>query len=335
MAESGTSRIEVSVVITCYNLEHFIGSAIDSVCDQTAAQAIREVVIIDDGSSDGSVAVIRDRIRDLHKCRLIERANSGGAATPRNDGIAATTAPYIAFLDGDDLWGPEKLATEIKALATFPELGLLFSDYVEFDADTGVERRIAAQSYHAGEERQLEKLFVKGGPIIPSGAIVRRTAIDAVGGFDPTMKFNEDPELWLRIATRFTLHHIPAPLWRKRDLSDSLGSLKNGQQNIDFQHEITQRMLEMVPSLAIVVAEREARIAFHTATFHIKVGRKSDARDFLRQTLTYQPRNLKALLYLIILWLPGNPETYIGHGRRLVACVIALVRRLNPGPDPS
>lgn len=310
--------LQISVVVICFKQERYIAKTLDSILAQTAYDRIAEVIVVDDKSPDSSFAIIQGYASRHPKFHAVRHdVNSGGCAQPRNTGIRLTTAPYIAFLDGDDLWLPNKVAEEIKVLEQTPDIGLLFSDFVVFDDQTGEERPETTNRYTAGEPNQLKRFFIQGGPVIPSCAVVSRKAINQVGFFDPTMRFNEDSEMWNRIASVAPIHSIPKPLFRKREWFGSLGSAKYGLENIACKHEITRRMLDRVPALKAVAAQRGAAIELKTAVHHFSQGEDAQARVHLRKALTFDASNLKAHGYLALSYLPGTPEFWLNRLRGL------------------
>ena len=117
----------VSAVITTYNQAAYIGAAVASVLDQTYSEV--ETVLVDDGSTDGTareLAPFRDRIRYIYQ-------PNQGIAAARNTGVQHTTGSLVAFLDGDDLWSPEKLEIQVEASLRHSDAGLIVADGVYFD----------------------------------------------------------------------------------------------------------------------------------------------------------------------------------------------------------
>lgn len=307
----------ISVVVIAYNQAGEVAEALDSVLAQTALARIREIVVVDDASTDGTWEVaVAYRGRDTRICPIRRRVNSGGCAAPRNDGLACVTAPYVAFLDGDDLWRPGKIAEDLGALSAHPEIGLLFSDYLAFDARTGKRRRIATRRYHADERDQLARFFVEGGPVAPSTAVVSRAALDQVGVFDPSMRFNEDSELWNRIASVAPIHHIPRAHVLKREWFGSLGSAKYALENLACKREITTRMLRRCPELARVAPRRWAEIAYKTALAHLARGERAAAKRALREALRANPWHAKARAMRLVLRLPVQTGPTLAALRR-------------------
>jgi glycosyltransferase involved in cell wall biosynthesis len=181
----------VSVVIAVRDSENFVESAVRSALAQTYAPL--EIVVVDDGSADGTSEIIA-RIHDA-RLRVLRTAGIGSAAA-RNAGIRATSGPYLAFLDADDLWDRKKIATHVRALQSSPEADLTFSRSRLIDengANLRLPVRRARGSYDF--ESLLRDNVIGNG----SAVVVRRSAIPE-GGFDEARTACIDYDLWLRIA---------------------------------------------------------------------------------------------------------------------------------------
>jgi len=268
---------EVGVVITCYNEQEYISDAIESVLNQTAFDAIREIVVVDDGSSDDSKAVTRPYADSYPKLRYIYQENKG-LAVARNTGIRNTTGAYIALLDGDDLWLEQKLEKQLAFLDGNPEVGLLYTDFYVFN---GGERRVYARHFDREDEDTLEQLFLHGGPIIPSTAIITRNCLQKVGLFDPELRRAQDTELWLRIAHDWPVHHIGEPLIRKRNHGNSLGA--DAEKKSAYLLQITEKIAQRYPGLRPHRRKRVAMIYARLARrMALKGKRKKAARAALR-----------------------------------------------------
>jgi glycosyl transferase family 2 len=186
----------VAVVIPVYNLARFVGEAIESVLAQTLPPDQLEIVVVDDGSTDDSAAVVA---RYEPRVRVVRQANRGLAAA-RNAGIRASSAPWLTFLDADDRVLPEKLAAQLALADARPDVGLVYTGVIHVDEDG---RPLPQRGWATFEGDVLPRL-VLGNLIHPLVALVRRADVDAVGGFDETLRGRgaEDWDLWLRVSLR-------------------------------------------------------------------------------------------------------------------------------------
>jgi glycosyltransferase involved in cell wall biosynthesis len=174
----------ISVVITVYNGAEFITAAIRSVLRQTLAP--EEVIVVDDGSTDGSVDIVADFQPAL---RLLRQPRKGVAAA-LNAGIAESRGEYIAFLDGDDLWAEEKLARQSAALRSNAQLDAVFGQMVQF---TDLDYKVAAP----GDIKQMSKAHAG---VHKCAMLIRRAAFDRVGPFDPNT-VGDFPEWYARAVS--------------------------------------------------------------------------------------------------------------------------------------
>ncbi|GIW55113.1 MAG: hypothetical protein KatS3mg082_1517 [Nitrospiraceae bacterium] len=202
--------MKVSVVIPVYNARDVIGETIESVLAQTWTD--REIVVVDDGSSDGSGDIVRsfgERVRYV-------RQENGGVARARNRGIAESTGEYVALLDHDDLWHPTKLDKQVAVLDRRPEVGMVVTDVAHLDRE-GKPMGVIGSGYNPSET--FARLFVRGFVPTPSAAMIRRSVLETVGGFDERFHSAglDDHELWTRIAARYEMANIAEPLTYHRN----------------------------------------------------------------------------------------------------------------------
>jgi glycosyltransferase involved in cell wall biosynthesis len=193
---STSSDTRIAVVIPVYRAR-FLAEALRSVFAQSRQPD--EVVLVDDGSPDQdelahAIAPYGDRL-------LVLRQVNQGAATARNLGIATTTAPFVALLDADDLWGPDFLQEQLSVLIENPAIDLVYSDGL-VTGNTG----LAGQNFMTGCPSEglvtLESLLAQRCTVLLSAVVARRSAILDAGGFDPDLRRGQDFDLWLRMARR-------------------------------------------------------------------------------------------------------------------------------------
>jgi glycosyltransferase involved in cell wall biosynthesis len=190
------ARPRVSIVIAAFNAEPFIDSTIASALGQTFRDF--EILVVDDGSHDGTAAVVRRRVAMDTRVRLLVQPNSGPSAA-RNRGVADARGELIAFLDHDDLWHPDKLALQVSICDARPEVGVVSCYSAVIDRSYRcLGWRLGGDADGDVYEDMLEWDMISGGSV----ALIRRGLFQAVGGFDETLRFREDWDLWIRLARR-------------------------------------------------------------------------------------------------------------------------------------
>ncbi len=190
-----TGNPKVSVIIPTYNRARFIGAAIESVIGQSFRNF--ELIIIDDGSSDETSEVVAGYRHDPRVIYI--RQSNQGRSHARNRALGLTRGAYIAFLDSDDSYLPEKLARQIAYLDARPDVDMLYTSAICVDE---LGKQLPAQPYAAHAEGDIYHLIAFFQPLtitLPT-VMVRREVMDRVGGFDVNMERFEDTDLWRRIA---------------------------------------------------------------------------------------------------------------------------------------
>lgn len=185
----------VSVVIPTFDGRRWICDAIDSALAQTYTPV--EVIVVDDGSSDDTHALLERRYGSRIRYRY---QPNRGLPTARNVGLGLARGRYVQFLDADDLLHPDKLALQVDALERTPEYAVAFSDFASFDSDP------AQHTPHRVAERfrrdDVWRSLLAGNFIVVHAALSRRDVLVAAGGFDEELSACEDYDLWLRLAAR-------------------------------------------------------------------------------------------------------------------------------------
>jgi glycosyltransferase involved in cell wall biosynthesis len=205
----------ISVIIPAYNASKTIQETIDSVLSQTLQDF--EIIVIDDGSIDSTVEIVSS-IQD-HRLKVFSYPNAKQAAS-RNRGFAHSTGEFISFLDADDLWTPNKLEAQLKALQDNPQAAVAYSWSHCID-EKGKFLREASHSTSSGDvyAKLLLCDFLDNG----SNPLIRRQALLEVGGFDESLPPAEDWDMWLRLAARYHFVAVPYPhiLYRQSPSSAS------------------------------------------------------------------------------------------------------------------
>ena len=193
MLKSKKIRIpSIAIVIPTFNHANFLRAALDSICAQTFTNW--EAIVINNFSEDGTIDLV-ESFGDS-RIRLVNFANHGIIAAARNRGLSLTQAPFVAFLDSDDLWYPEKLIYCLNKLMQ----GYDMVCHAEVWVESGGRRRVV--KYGPEERAAYESLLLEGNCISTSAVIVRRDWLESVGGFTLESEFvtAEDYELWLKLA---------------------------------------------------------------------------------------------------------------------------------------
>ncbi|AFZ20658.1 glycosyltransferase [Allocoleopsis franciscana] len=210
----------ISVIIPAYNAEKTIQETIDSVLNQTFQDF--EIIVINDGSQDKTLEIVNS-IKDP-RLQVFSYPNAKQAAS-RNRGISHSTGEFLAFLDADDLWKPDKLEAQLKALQDNPEAVVAYS-WSQCIDENGYFLREASQSTTSGDvyAKLLLCDFLDNG----SNPLVRRQALEEVGTFDESLPPAEDWELWIRLAARYHFVAVPYPhiLYRQSPTSASANLLR-------------------------------------------------------------------------------------------------------------
>jgi glycosyltransferase involved in cell wall biosynthesis len=188
----------VTVLIGAYENERTVARAVDSILAQTERDL--ELIVIDDGSRDGSAAAAREAIGSDPRGRVMRLERNLGIARSLNAGLEAAAAPFVAIQDADDYSAPNRLERELAVLASEPDVAVVGSRMREVD-DTGRELE-PRTSFAAGD---VGSVLLRFNPIPNGSALIRRDAARAAGGYDPRYRYATEYDLWLRLAERYRL----------------------------------------------------------------------------------------------------------------------------------
>jgi glycosyltransferase involved in cell wall biosynthesis len=232
----------ISICIPAYKAEKYLPAALESVRAQRFTNW--ELIVTEDGSRDSTEELVREFARRVSQPVRYDRHRENlGLPATRNTGIAAATGEWIALLDADDVWTTGHLES-IAALIPGTSAELIHAGSVLFDSDTGreIEVRAPTPEILAGFPRSLfDGLYA----IQPSSVVLRRCLWEAVGGFDPTFRYVEDREMWIRCArtgAQFVYTGLNTCLYRKHanamsrhGVAMALASARVFEKNIDWE----------------------------------------------------------------------------------------------------
>ena len=225
------TELRVSVIIGAYNAGPYLAAALDSVLAQTEPRW--ELIVVNDGSTDNTAQVLT-RYAAEPRLHVLTQPNSG-LSTARNRALAIARAPWVALLDADDLWQPAYLATLLTALEAGPPAVAAFAGWQYLDA-AGLPLPQSVVPQAAG----LADNLLWRNPLVPSGAVIQRAALDHCGGFDPALPGVEDWDMWLRLAPHGPFLVIPQVLVFYRthaeNLSDRIDRMEASHQALLTKH---------------------------------------------------------------------------------------------------
>ena len=196
---------KVSVIIPTYNRAELLKEALNSVFAQTFQDY--EVIVVDDGSTDNTKDVVsfyRDKVKYYYK-------TNGGPASARNMGIINSAARYLAFIDSDDLWLPQRLELGVSRLEAKIDTALVFSDMKYIVNGVVSDNNTYFKRYLPARGEVLERLCLQD--FIPTSTVIlKKECLCETGYFDEALRVCEDYDLWLRIASRYKVEYIDQPL---------------------------------------------------------------------------------------------------------------------------
>ncbi len=289
---------QVSVVVPAYNVRSYIEQALVSLERQSFEDF--EAIIVDDGSTDGTAEVVKLFVERDSRFQLLQKHN-GGLSEARNYGIRHARAEYIALLDGDDAYEPDKLATHVAVLDRAPEVGVVYSASRAIRED-GRPTFMSLSGKPIVSDPLLALLcknFIGHG----SNAVFRRSLFDEVGEFDEGLRSSEDQDFWLRIAAtrRWRFYRVPQVLCHYRvrpsGLSFNVAQMQRCcEQVIEAAYQRTPDLVKpMLPTAYAYMYRYLARLS-------LTVGDGEQARDFIdrawaadRSIFYRDPRSLLTL----------------------------------------
>ncbi|MEO6186612.1 MAG: glycosyltransferase [Steroidobacteraceae bacterium] len=268
----------VSTVIPTYNRRVELPRAIDSALAQTHVQ--QEILVIDDGSTDGTAQMLAERYADRVRC--ISRPN-GGVSSARNQGMREARGEFIALLDSDDEWMPTKLEKQVALLRSHPDWGMVLCDVQRVDPahrPTDVLRRREA----IPRDGDVLLSLLRMPSLVPASVLMRRSVFDVVGGFDESLRTAEDIDFHLRVATRFGIGVLEEPLVNAMRGHEGLSTYAGTQQ--DYIHVMERFLLAGRERISAAHAHDALFVAYiRNARSAMVCGRLTVAREILGKAL--------------------------------------------------
>jgi glycosyltransferase involved in cell wall biosynthesis len=290
------SAVEVSVVVPVYKGVATLKSALDSVLEQVGVNM--EVIVIDDGSPDESYKVVEALACGAkgQAIKLIRQKNQGLAKT-LNIGVERANAPFIARQDQDDLMVYGRLKRQLEHLVNDPDCAMV-GTWAQIYVGEEPTKRF---HLHPTQSDALKLFLLFDNPFVHSSVLLRKSAIDAVGGYttDPERQPPEDYELWSRISRQFELANLPAVLTVYREMPNSMSrvgvdpfrdkvlkiSAENLHHYVSSRYTLQQCLIlsglyRGVPGANLSMSPRDALAMIEFAASQILIGRPSPSDEF-------------------------------------------------------
>lgn len=249
----------VSVVIPTYNRETVLPRALDSVLAQTYGDF--EVIVVDDGSRDGTAGVMAEYVRRDGRVRYCRQSQNAGVSAARNRGIREAKGEFVAFLDSDDEWAPTKLERQIERFREAnSEVGLVYCGVETVYGDGGGWTFVPEHRGDVYRDLLLKNVIHTG-----SGAMVRRSVTQAVGYFNEEIPAIEDYEYWLRISRHYQFDYVQEALVRYHDTRTTDRKSLNLDDNLEArewffrEHGADQRKAGVAHLFLLSSARRHLR----------------------------------------------------------------------------
>jgi glycosyltransferase involved in cell wall biosynthesis len=308
----------VSFIVPAYNVERYIQRAVDSALAQTYQNI--EVVVVDDGSTDATSALLEERYaRDARVMRL-QQANAGPSAA-RNRAIRQAQGEFVHFLDADEFLLRTKLERSLSLFRQYPEIAVVYGHGIPLEPDGVTEIPMTLPPLPSGWIfcEWLNGTMAGGTYGVTSSVMARRDAVLAVGGFREDQRAAEDWDLWLRLAARYPFAALDEPMVYYHRLPGGLHSNRQAMargrlQTIQQARDYTGRSeclddaayTRLLASRWHVVGERAW-----------EAGHRSEARKAFLQADALEPSRARKLFALLALVAPDATMTSLTRFRRL------------------
>ncbi len=301
----------VSVIMPCYNAARFLTEAMDCVLNQSHPDV--ELIVVDDGSTDGSLEIIEaygDRVKVL-------RQEHQGPYPARNLGLEEATGHYVAFLDADDWWAPDFLEKMLRALEARPECALAYCGWQNVGVPGGRGQPYVPPDYEL--EDKAVRFLRAASPWPIHAALVRRSVLQEVGNFQCYLPTCMDYDLWLRLAVSRPIVLVPEVLafYRHHDAGQISSTQWKQAKNTWL---VKRRFIREHPELVSHVSRKQLRTLVDGALLtrgYDNFWRRDlvSAQQIFRQSLRVGGWKVKDLRYLLPALLPRRLFTWLVQNR--------------------
>lgn len=296
----------ISVVIPLYNKEKSIASTLRTVLNQTFSDY--EIVIVNDGSTDGSVEEI-EKVQD-DRIRLVHQPNAGVSAA-RNRGIEEAKGDLIAFLDADDEWKPEYLATQYHLFQKYPECSVFACNYEFRDVSGKVTPTLIHKLPFVGGDGILSNYFEVAScshpPLWTSAVMVKKQTMQAIGGFPVGVTSGEDLLTWARLSMKGQIAFCKRPL-AIYNLGEGYDYTHLPPRRQDRNDPVGRSLLQLYKSHPSVIGLRHYISHWHRmrASVAIRFGERWETVREVMIGLYYNPLNVRLMMFFLLAICPAK-----------------------------
>lgn len=319
---------KASIIIPAFNSQDYIAETIESILQQSFSDF--EIIIVDDGSTDGTADVIATF--DDTRIHYFHQPNSGRPASPRNKAIRASSGEYIFIFDSDDLMVVDKVGKTLEAFSLAPEAGLAFTGFDCIDESGNTvnpdflapystlhnlpKQRVSDDAWLI-ESRVALKGLASSNYLGTSGVAIRRDVFEQVGYFDEDVRNADDSIMWQAVATRFNFLYLPAIYhhYRVRSGSISLRKIEDRAPGIITAITKMKRFHEHDPESQRILDRKISRYYHDMGYSYFTQYKLADAREAFRNSINIESTS-SARFYLVLSYLPEQ--------------IIRLLKRLKP-----
>ena len=274
---------KVSVIIPTYNRAHFLPRAIKSVLNQTFQDF--ELIIVDDGSTDNTKEVVEDFQKQDSRIKYIWQENSGGPAKPKNTGIKNSKGEFLAFLDSDDEWLPEKLEKQLELFEKNKRLGIVGCNCWNIHTNQKNKKIEYKIKITKNKENIISNILGKCFINTSSSIIISRFVFDDIGFYDERFKIADDWDLYIRILEKYNFDFVEEPLLNyyihNENISGNSGAIKAAKDGI----YILEKHIEKYNNNLLA----KSKILRYIGTYYMINNKKLTARKYFKKSIKCAP----------------------------------------------
>ncbi len=288
----------VSVIMPVYNSADYLHEAVNSVLSQSYDPV--ELIIVDDASTDNSGQILTEISQRVPGLRVVRLNENKGAAGARNAGLSIARGEFVAFIDADDVWLPEKISRQVETLNGDTEAGWSYCDGLVTDQELCVLYLFSDRGCRPAG-RVYNEILCSRLWIVPSSILVRRKVLDDCGRFDPELRCIEDWDFLLRLARQYKCAYVSEPLLKYRQHTESVSRREVRMEA--GRNKVLEKILPLHPGLESMLRHNHHRCV---GIGMLGIGETKTARVNFLKAIRYGPFDYRVWAGLVLALLPGK-----------------------------